>query len=310
MKIKISIIALALATFFMIGCNSKYPGFEQSETGMYYKIHTQNENAQKPENEDIVYLRMYNFVENSDSVITDSRDSKRPQGIRLIEPLYKGDINEGLAMLGVGDSATFIINAGNFFKYNIGMPKMPKGIDTSDNIVMNVLIETIKTKAEFEKEREAMLKEREEMLKEKKETEETKIEEYLKNNKIRAKATATGLYYINKKTGSGAKAEPGKIVKVNYTGRLLDGRVFDSSIENDGKEGGLTKTRYAPIEFVIGKGQVIPGWDEGIAKMNVGGKAKLVIPSHLAYAGRGSGPMIPPYTPLVFDVELIEVIDK
>jgi FKBP-type peptidyl-prolyl cis-trans isomerase FkpA len=310
MKRKLTFAIGLVAIFTMTFCDSKYPGFEQTETGLYYKIHKQNENAQKPEMEDIVYLRMYNYLENSDSVITDLRDTKRPQGIRLMEPMYNGDINEGIAMLGVGDSATFIVNAGNFFKYNVRMPQIPKGIDSTENIVMNVSIESIKTKAEFEKERQTMMEEREKMLKEQKETEETKIEKYLKENRIYSKPTASGLYFISKKKGKGKKAKPGLVVKVNYTGRLLDGRIFDSSIEEDAKEAGINRPEFKPIEFVLGKGQVITGWDEGIAKMREGGKAKLVIPSHLAYAGRGAGAMIPPYTPLTFDVELVEVLDK
>ena len=94
----------------------------------------------------------------------------------------------------------------------------------------------------------------------------------------------------------GAQAEAGKTVKVHYTGRLLDGTKFDSSLD-----------RNDPIEFVLGKGMVIPGWDEGIALLKVGGKALLVIPSNLAYGSRGAGGVIPPFAPLTFEVELVSV---
>ena len=96
------------------------------------------------------------------------------------------------------------------------------------------------------------------------------------------------------------------MVKVNYIGRLLDGTVFDTSIEAAAKEAGLFDERrpYEPIEFPLGEGQVIPGWDEGISLMNVGTKAHFIIPPALAYGSRGSGP-IPPNAPLVFDVELV-----
>lgn len=309
MKIKLALAVIAAVLFFT-SCDSKYPGFEQSESGLYYKIHKEAGSTMKPSVDDIVYIRMYSYFESNDSVLFDSRDTKLPQGIKLMKPLYDGDINEGLAMLSIGDSATFVVNAGNFFKHNIRAQVTPEGIDTTDMIFMNVFVESIKTKAEFEKERQEMLAQREEMMKEQKETEESKIEEYLKANKIKVKPTNTGLYFVNTKKGKGTKAEPGMIVKVNYTGRLLDGRIFDTSVEEDGNEAKLNKPAYKPIEFELGKGQVISGWDEGVAKMRVGGKAKLVIPSHLAYAGRGAGPMIGPYTPLVFDVELVDVIIK
>jgi FKBP-type peptidyl-prolyl cis-trans isomerase len=108
--------------------------------------------------------------------------------------------------------------------------------------------------------------------------------------------TASGLEYNEQESGSGAQALAGKTVKVHYTGRFPDGQVFDSSIP-----------RGEPIEFVLGAGRVIKGWDEGIALMKVGGKAELVIPPELAYGERGAGGVIPPNATLVFDVELVEV---
>lgn len=108
--------------------------------------------------------------------------------------------------------------------------------------------------------------------------------------------TASGLEYIEIEAGTGAQAEAGKVVWVHYTGRFPDGRVFDSSIP-----------RGEPIEFPLGAGRVIKGWDEGIALMKVGGKAQLIIPPHLAYGERGAGGVIPPNATLVFDVELVDV---
>ncbi|MBC7425852.1 MAG: peptidylprolyl isomerase [Bacteroidia bacterium] len=110
----------------------------------------------------------------------------------------------------------------------------------------------------------------------------------------KAKKTASGLYYIIEKQGTGAKAAKNKTVKVHYTGTLWDGKVFDSSTGKD------------PIEFVLGTGTVIPGWDEGIELMKVGSKIKLIIPSKLAYGAGGSGP-IGPNSDLIFDTELISV---
>jgi peptidylprolyl isomerase len=108
--------------------------------------------------------------------------------------------------------------------------------------------------------------------------------------------TESGLDYIEIEAGAGTRAAAGKTVKVHYTGKFPDGKVFDSSV-----------SRGEPIEFILGAGRVIKGWDEGIALMNVGGKAQLIIPPQLAYGERGAGGVIPPNATLVFDVELVEV---
>jgi peptidyl-prolyl cis-trans isomerase A (cyclophilin A) len=107
--------------------------------------------------------------------------------------------------------------------------------------------------------------------------------------------TASGLYYQITKEGAGAPPEKGAKVAVHYRGTLTDGTVFDSSYQ-----------RNQPIEFAVGVGQVIPGWDEGIMLLKKGGAAKLVIPSDLAYGSQGAGGVIPPDATLVFEVELVD----
>ncbi len=108
--------------------------------------------------------------------------------------------------------------------------------------------------------------------------------------------TESGLRYQIIQKGNGKNAENGKTVSVHYQGALDNGKVFDSSYP-----------RKKPIEFRLGQGQVIEGWDEGIALLQVGDKARFVIPSYLAYGASGAGGVIPPNATLVFDVELMDV---
>ena len=108
--------------------------------------------------------------------------------------------------------------------------------------------------------------------------------------------TPSGLKYIVIEEGVGDKPTNGKKVKVHYTGKLEDGTVFDSSVK-----------RGVPIEFTLGVGQVIKGWDEGIADMKVGEKRQLIIPPDLGYGPNGHPPVIPANSTLIFDVELVEI---
>ena len=108
--------------------------------------------------------------------------------------------------------------------------------------------------------------------------------------------TASGLVYEELTVGAGAEAAAGQQVTVHYTGWLTNGTKFDSS-----------KDRDDPFEFHLGQGQVIKGWDEGVAGMKIGGKRKLTIPPQLGYGARGAGNVIPPNATLVFEVELLAV---
>jgi FKBP-type peptidyl-prolyl cis-trans isomerase FkpA len=108
--------------------------------------------------------------------------------------------------------------------------------------------------------------------------------------------TPSGLKYEDLKVGTGAEAKAGQTVSVHYTGWLMDGKKFDSSVD-----------RKQPFEFPLGMGRVIKGWDEGVQGMKVGGKRKLTIPPGLGYGARGAGGAIPPNATLIFDVELLGI---
>ena len=106
----------------------------------------------------------------------------------------------------------------------------------------------------------------------------------------------TSLQIVDSQVGTGEEARPGRRVSVHYTGTLMDGTKFDSS-----------RDRNEPFEFRLGAGEVIPGWDQGVRGMRVGGTRKLTIPANLAYGARGAAGVIPPNAALKFDIELLEV---
>ncbi|WP_203296646.1 peptidylprolyl isomerase [Luteirhabdus pelagi] len=123
-----------------------------------------------------------------------------------------------------------------------------------------------------------------------------KQEELLEELATGFEKTDSGLRYKIIQKGDGTKAEKGKMVSVHYKGMFIDGKEFDNSFK-----------RGNPIDFPVGMGSVIPGWDEGIQLLQVGDKARFVIPPQLAYGSRGAGGVIPPDATLIFDVELVNV---
>lgn len=440
----------AISVMMVATACSKYPGFKKSENGIFYKFYVENKDSLKPVESNVLTMKIrYRAeIEGKDSVFFNSADMVRPFEINLQKSDFKGDIYEAFSMLHVGDSATFIINAYDFFTKTAKYPQAPANFDstsmmyfdvkllkaesveakqkaemikneklkgeeagklqayltqnnitqaptssgiyfiqqvpgsgpvvaTSQFVKLNLTVSSIdgkklfstldankpvtmefgkpfdtkgldeaigmmrkgskakvivpsvmgfgekgrrnqqtgefiippytpvvyeleildiKTKAQQENEQKAEDAKMKKAADEAKAKEPAMIQEYLKANKITAKPTASGLYYIETVKGKGAKPVVGKKVKVSYTGRLLNGKVFDSSFK-----GG----KSTPYEFPLGQGAVIAGWDEAIGMMLVGGKATLIVPSKLGYGERQMGPDITPFSPLVFDVELV-----
>jgi FKBP-type peptidyl-prolyl cis-trans isomerase FkpA len=290
-KILLFVVAGFTAAFFMVSCNtsSKHPGFEKTKTGLYYKFYHKSKDTTQPHTAEYVELEM--VYGNPDTVIFDSRKlpaAQRPMKIPMIRSIYKGDIYEGLRMMHVGDSAVFQCNADSVFKKLFRMRKFPKFIDSTKDIYFAIKLVGVKTPQQIQAEESArMIKAQNNEAKER--------EAYLKKNHITVKPTADGLYFVPEKPGKGPHPKPGEKVSVHYTGYLLNGTKFDSSID-----------RGKPFEFVLGRHQVISGWDEGIAMLRKGGTAKLIIPSSLAYGPRNMGP-IPPFSTLVFEVKLVDI---
>ena len=280
-----------VAGFFMTSCNqtSKHPGFKKTDTGLYYKFYHRSNDTTSPHIAEFAEVEM--VYGTPDTVIFDSRQlppNQKPMKIPMIRSIYKGDIYEGIRMMHVGDSAVFQCNADSVFKKLFRMQKFPKGIDSTKDIFFAIKLVGVKTPQQLQAEESArMVKEQNKEAKER--------EAYLKKNNIKVKPTADGLYFIPEKPGKGPHPKPGDKVSVHYTGYLLNGTKFDSS-----------RDRGKPFEFILGKHQVIPGWDEGIALLRKGGTAKLIIPSSLAYGARNMGP-IPPFSTLVFDVQLMDI---
>ena len=175
-----------------------------------------------------------------------------------------------------------------------GQP-FPPGITKGSDIIFNVKLLNAQNEDEYKK---AQI---EESAKQKS-VDDKILTDYIAKNGLAGKAqkTANGVYYIVNQAGTGAKPNKGDNVEVQYTGKLMNGKVFDSSLTNQQSKG-------KPVKFQVGVGMIIPGWEEGIMQFAKGTKGTLLIPSGMAYGMQGAPPTIPANSPLIFDIELVNV---
>ncbi|MDA3943884.1 MAG: FKBP-type peptidyl-prolyl cis-trans isomerase [Bacteroidetes bacterium] len=268
------------------GDNSKY---QTLESGLTYKLHEEFPENEKPQVSDIVHITMLYTV--NDSVIFNSSEMDREMRFPLLKPVFAGDFYEGIAFMHEGDSASFRCPAEQVFLEIFKVKTLPPFVKEGDMMRFDIRLIDFMTSAEYDAEQREKAMMEQQLSRE-------KLQKYIDDEGITVEPTASGLYFVEQERGSGRLAKAGQLVKVHYTGRLTDGTVFDSSLE-----------RGQPIEFVLGEGKVISGWDEGIAMMRKGGKAMMVIPFDLAYGERAVG-SIPAFSPLVFEVELIDISNK
>lgn len=233
-------------------------------------------------------------------------DPNNPQPLKL-DPgsqAQQGELYEILAKLRTGDSVGFDLVASELFSKTFNRP-VPDSIDAESKLSFQIsFIDQLTEEGYYE----MMAKKAEEKGAEQLAIDTEILNDYLAKNNIVTEKTDNGLQYVITEKGTGPIPEEGQMVQVDYAGWVLDGPHFDTSIESVAKEQGLYNERrpYQPYAFPLGKGQVIRGWDIGVALLNVGSKATLYIPSTLGYQTRGSG-QIPPNAILVFDVELVGI---
>lgn len=290
--------AAMLFSGVMSSCKEKnlYPGYEVSETGLNYKFYVENE-GEKPALGDILEVVFSCNVNDTTEIIP-----VMPNLFRLEEPLFAGDLFEGMAMMHKGDSASFIVDIDSAFVKFFGQPSLPSEFVPTDVMKFEVKLNDFYSESVY---KEKVAEEARKVLEARIENMKTsypeqtvnaaqQLQDYFTANGIVAMPTQSGLVYVMTEEGNGEKPVDGQNVKVHYTGRLLDGTVFDSSVE-----------RGEPIEFPLGVGYVIPGWDEGIKLMSKGEKGVLYIPYYLAYGERDMG-KIAPFSNLIFEVELVD----
>lgn len=274
--------------------------------GLQYKIFTSG-GGQKIRLNDVV---TFNVIEKTDkdSVLSNSFEAGQPARIFIQPAKSSMDLMDFFQLLSVKDSAMVKIPSDSLFADTTRMQR-PPFFPEGSHLNLIVKIEKVQSEEEVKAEQQKMMDAYKKTLDSLKANEVLSLNKYIADNKLVLNQTTSGLRY--KITSPSAKAKPvaGDTVLVNYTGRTLEGKVFDSSIEAEAKKAGLEQPgrEYEPISLAVGQGEVIKGWDEGLLLLNEGSKATFVIPSELAYGLRGAGEDIKPFSPLVFDIELVKV---
>jgi FKBP-type peptidyl-prolyl cis-trans isomerase len=292
--IKMTVLA-CLTVLTVASCGD---GFKTTKNGLKYKFLETNKGAQQVKANDVLVGTLVIKLDSTEIVKVDTPD-------RLFTanpPVFNGDLSEGLLMMHIGDKAIFVVEADSVAKYS-GMPPQyepGKGMKLSYEVKLTDII----TKEEIDQERAVFMENYAQQLEHEKEM----IAEYVAEHKIKATPSEEGLYIEVIKKGKGPAVEINRQVAINYTGSLLDGKVFDSSIEKVAKENGIYDPgrHYEPLTYTVGRMGLIQGWEKGVINQPEGSKLKLIFPSSLGYGPQENG-SIPANSPLVFDIEIVSV---
>ena len=286
MKTIQSIFVAILAVVVLASCSGG--SFKKAKSGLLYKIISDGKGEKlKPGN----FIKFNAIVKQKDSVTYNSY-GKIPAFTAVDSAGRPYDLSEVIPLMRAGDSAVIVQSADSIAKLNNG--QMPPGLKKGDKITISIRITKVLadlSAAQTDYNNEMTLQ---------KEREFKEIEAYLKSKSITATKTALGTYVEILNPGTGDKPDSGKQVSVKYTGTNFEGKKFDSNID--------TSFGHAePMNFVIGQQGMSPGFEDGVKQLAKGGKAKIYVPSMLAYGIQGNPPVIKPYENLIFEVEILDI---
>lgn len=295
--------------------------FQKSSTGLQYKI-VRSGGGEKPQAGEFMLLDVLYKVPRG-AILFNSAEQDIPIAFQYADKPYQqdGGSQEAISMLKKNDNIIFKIRAKSLLGDEFEQIAMHHKLQENTYLLVDISVRDIMPESAFEKWQKEQYNRKHEQWKARQAESQRQIaqqlqediatiDRYLQTNKIIAQATATGLRYVVDQPGDGPYPRSGNTVKVNYTGKTLTGKIFDTSIAETAQKHGVhnpLKT-YEPFEFKLGAGQVIPGWEEGIKLLNRGAKAQFFIPSTLAYGANSRGEHIQANAILVFEIELIDIL--
>jgi FKBP-type peptidyl-prolyl cis-trans isomerase FkpA len=265
--------------------------------GTQYKFFRANAGP-KPKVNDVI---TFNFIHKTDkdSLLFSSFDAGRPMMMQITASENPADLMNLFPLLSANDSVLVRVPADSIFR--TADAQRPEFLPKGSHLNMIIRMEKIQSMEEI------MAQQRQE-AEANKQKEGAVLDKYATDHKLKVAKTASGLRYVITQASAKPKAAAGDTIYVNYTGKLLDGKVFDTSIEALAKTAGVHQPGrpYEPLEAIAGASQFIEGWNEALSLLPEGSKATLLIPSDLAYGPEGTYG-IPPNTPLVFEMEIVRV---
>ncbi len=289
MRVRIQLFVIALL-FVVFGCSnksSKFSGFSVTDSDIHYKLVSLGDGSVKPEQTNFITVNVaYRTI----------KDSLFFQGLRKFQLNSRnvfGKIDECFMMLALGDSASFYFPADSFFTKTLET-SLPKFINKGEMMRVDIKMLEIQTEKQYQYEKEAFLH----WINDFGDYEKVILKQYMDGEKLSIAPSINGLYYIPVSKTNGESVAVGDTITVHFEGRFFNNKIFDS-----------TRKRNEPFQFVYGqKWQVIEGLEEAIGMMKEGERSLFILPSKIAFGEQGSSTgIIPPFTSVVFEVELIEV---
>lgn len=282
------LIVLSTSILFIISCSeSKYPGYELSDSGVNYRFYNQSEDTVKANIGDYVTVNMKFGL--SDTVIFNSETIDEELSFPISNHTFKGDLFDALQMMSVGDSLSFVVVADSFYLLTARMPKLPDFIEPGELLYYDVSLKKIENKEEYQ---QSVLKRQQQKYK----LERSKLLEYIRQNEITTLPQASGLYYIETKKGRGIKPDTGDVCTIRLEVTDLSGRLLYSNMDSE----------IPTLDVTYGEEFDTKGFMQGLGMMRKGGKSKLIVPSPIG-VGKLGMQGVDGFTTLIYKVSLEDI---
>jgi len=282
------LIIISTNIFFITSCSdSKYPGYELSDSGVNYRFYDQSDDTVKAEIGDYVTVNMKFGL--SDTIIFDSEKMNEELSFPISKHTFEGDLYDALQMMSVGDSMSFVVVADSFYLRTGRMPKLPDFVEPGELLYYDVAIKRIENKEEYQ---QSVLKRQQEKYK----LERSKLLDYIRKNEITTPPQASGLYYIETKKGRGTKPDTGDVCTLRLEVTDISGRLLYSNMDSD----------KSTLDVTYGEEFDTKGFMQGLGMMRKGGKSKLIVPSPIG-VGKLGMQGVDGFTTLIYKVSLEDI---